>query len=66
MTKKYVQVKINIPTSYRSVIEYCDKLSTQRILSARIIRLLSDDLNKRKKEEKGTLREVVIEFITKL
>lgn len=51
MTKKYVQVKINITTSYRSVIEYCDKLSAQRILSSRIIRLLSDDLNKRKKEE---------------
>ncbi len=51
MKKKIVQVKINIPTSYRSVIEYCDKLSAQRILSSRIIRLLSDDLNKRNKEE---------------
>lgn len=50
MTKKFVQVKINIPTSNKSVIEYCDKLSAQRKLSARIIRLLSEDLSKKNGE----------------
>lgn len=52
MTKKFVQVKINIPTSNKSVIGYCDKLSAQRKLSARIIRLLSEDLNKNNREKK--------------
>lgn len=52
MAKKFVQVKINIPTSNKSVIEYCDKLSAQRKLSARIIRLLSEDLNKNNREKK--------------
>lgn len=50
MRKKYVQVKINIPLSSKSVIEYCEKLSAQRKLSAYVIRLLSDDLNKVKKD----------------
>lgn len=50
MKKRYIQVKINIPTSNRSVIDYCNRLSAQRKLSARIIRLLSEDLKKSTKE----------------
>ncbi len=51
MTKKYVQVKINIPTSNKRVIDYCDKLSAQRKLSTRIICLLSADLDKQTKKD---------------
>ncbi len=50
MAKKFVQVKINIPITNKSVIEYCGKLSAQRKLSARIIRLLLEDLSKKKKD----------------
>ncbi len=52
MTNKFVQVKINIPTSNKSIIDYCIKLSAQRILSARIIRLLSEDLEKTRNYKK--------------
>ncbi len=50
MNRKFIQVKINIPSTNKGVIAYCSKLSAQRKLSTRVIRLLSDDLNKGKKD----------------
>lgn len=46
--KQFEQVKINIPKSNKTVIAYCRRLSGQRLLSKRVVRLLSDDLSKKK------------------
>lgn len=44
MQREYVQVKINIPKSEKSVAEYCDFLSRNRLLSATLIRLIRADM----------------------
>ena len=40
------QIKVNIPVSNKSVLEFCDKLSEQRLLSATFIRLFRAELER--------------------
>jgi len=54
MGKDFEQVKINIPKNNKRIIDHCKKLAAQRMLSARVIRLLSDDLDKSNKSKKDS------------
>ncbi len=50
MQSNFEQIKLNIPKQEKEVIEYCRQLSTQRQLSATIIRLLTEEIKEQQKQ----------------
>ena len=46
MQRENKQIKVNIPTSQKSILAFCDFLSAQRMLSTTVIRLLQAEMQK--------------------